>query len=395
MRSLRAYTYLIQKSMDKRKQLAVKAIRKVIREEAAGNAAAEQLLLEQGLVGAAGQAAKAAGGGVINLLAQALFGKGKGTPQQIASLRDVIRRVRTNLAAITNAFVSSDYGLYKKLGSELRKLQKASEAAFAANNPRQVQAYLSQAATVSAYMSAFPNIAEDMEAIYNAHIEEIESPTVSAEQLNTIVNMISNNVLRELNATNYDKLGALGKSIKLLGIKWSPAPAGLKPQDIANAITKDLRDAIPTTSTGAPPASTTTPPAPVAEGLKRSIRLLSENAKRSRYQVAVGNAFCELLEKHSAINENAQETLQQFRDATKTVAQGVRNAAAKAQQPPAIATGAQPPSASGQMASPAAQGRAAKVKGLLGNVGNIIGSLTPEEKQALKADFDALKAKLG
>ena len=166
-------------------------------------------LEEQGVrnaINAVGDAAS----NVMGFLGNLVFGTGKGTPEQLAELRAMITSVRKYLGQITKAYANAaTSGMFKPISDKLNAFWKQTEAAFASNNPKQVQRAVQQAGTVAAYTTKFAQIHEDLAALIQSHRDDLNSG--DATKINNVLKMMNNLIVRELTAVNLDKLGGVFK----------------------------------------------------------------------------------------------------------------------------------------------------------------------------------------
>jgi len=334
---------------------------------------------------------------VMSFLGNLVFGTGRGTPEQLAELRALITTVRKYLGQITRAYANAaSSGMFKPVSDKLNAFWKQTEAAFASNNPKQVQRAVQQAATVAAYTTRFAQIHEDLAALIESHRDDLESgdPT----KVNNVLKMMNNIIVRELTAVNLDKLGGVFKRLALVSknLKLLPAPAGLSPQDLAKDYVDALRQDLEANqkskaANSADQNDTATSTAPSGGALVMESHMkLNEAVSKLRleslkeYREALKSSLKEVLAEQATARSGVDKFLAASAAVAKGVSQAEKSAAsstpAKQQQP---ATGGLTPD------------QVKRVQTMLQSVASVVGRLTPEQKKQFSSLLGQLKTAIG
>lgn len=337
----------------------------------------QQIVLEQqgGLVGAVGQGIKAVGqalfggragsanAGPLTALSDLMFGAGKGTPQQVKTLRTLMSAVRSHMNGVVRAFLTSSFEPFKTIGKQLQAVRKTNETNFASNDPKKIKLALEQSLTIQAYMDAFQNFGEDFSNIVESHEEEIASG--NNEKIEEVIKLVEQTILRDLGAANYKNLGNWGRFGQTLGLKIAKVPPGLTPADISKTITNHLRSQIKEESEEGVTSESLIRKRSNANNvfkktllewklLRRNILLktiISEALLEAASEGGIKQAFDELVKATQAITKPLQTS------ETNAGAYGAQTAAAAAKQD-AVAGGA--PGASGNKPATPQQGGGAQ-----------------------------------
>lgn len=349
---------------------------------------------EQTLKSAVNKVADTAGN-VLGFLGNLVFGTGRGTPEQLAELRAMITSVRQYLGQITRAFGNAaQAGMFKPISDKLNAFSKQTEAAFASNNPRQVQKAVQQASTVAAYATRFAQIQEDLAALIQSHRDDLDSGDKA--KIDNVMKMMNNIIVRELTAVNLDKLGGVFRRIALLSknIKLLPAPSGLTPQDLS----KDYIDTLRTymeedqklkqrgemesaTAQDMEGMAAANMVAESGRALRKSVQKLQLESLRE-YKSLLSESLKQVLSEQAA----HQSAVDKFLAASAQVARGVTQVERQA--------AASSSAASPQQQSPAGQLTADQIKRMetmLQNVTSVMGRLTPEQKKRFSGLLGQLK----
>lgn len=357
---------------------------------------------EQAIRNAANKLGDAASS-VMGFLGNLVFGTGRGTPEQLAELRAMITTVRQYLGQITRAYANAaKSGMFKPISDKLNAFWKQTEAAFASNNPKQVQRAVQQASTVAAYTTRFAQIHEDLAALITSHRDDLDSgdPT----KINNVLKMMNGLIVRELTAVNLDKLGGFFKRLALISksLKLLPAPAGLTPQDMAKDYVDALRQDLD------------------AEQSSKKTNDLESKTVSDMEQMAAANYRGAVMEQHKSLSESVGkirlESLKEYKSvfegslkqilaeqeesgidkflaASAMVARGVN----QAQRKSASTTPATQPMqsvASGQQQQLTTD-QVKRVQTMLSSVTSVMGRLTPEQKKQFSSLLGRLKQAIG
>ena len=358
-------------------------------------------LEEQGVrnaVNAVGDAASS----VLGFLGNLVFGTGRGTPEQLAELRAMITSVRKYLGQITKAYANAaTSGTFKPISDKLNAFWKQTVAAFASNNPKQVQRAVQQAGTVAAYTTKFAQIHEDLAVLIQSHRDDLDSgdPT----KINNVLKMMNNLIVRELTAVNLDKLGGVFKRLALVNksLKLLPAPNGLTPQDLAkdyvDALRQDLEMDQKTKQSREMENKTSADMAGMAAAnysgaVMESHKKLNEEVKRLHLESLkeYKSVFKESLKITLAEQANRQAGIDKFLAASAAVAKGVNQAQRSAASTPTAQTTSQQAPA-GQLTPDQFK----RVQTMLQSVTSVMGRLTPEQKKRFSGLLGQLKSVIG
>lgn len=333
---------------------------------------------------------------VLGFLGNLVFGTGRGTPEQLAELRAMITSVRKYLGQITKAFANAaTSGMFKPISDNLNAFWKQTEAAFASNNPKQVQRAVQQAATVAAYTTRFAQIHEDLASLVQSHRDDLDSgdPT----KIDNVLKMMNALIVRELTAVNLNKLGGIFRRLALVSksLKLLPAPAGLTPQDLAKDYVDALRQdlGVDPQSRQAKETQETEPSTSYSGAVVEQHKRLHETIAKAQLQSL--QEFKAVLQESLKLTLAEQATRQagidKFLAASAAVAQGVSQAQRAAAS---TSTAPQPSSAT---ASPGrlTYDQIKRVQVMLQSVTSVLGKLTPEQKKQFSDLLGRLKAVVG
>lgn len=172
----------------------------------------------------------------------AFFGQGRGTPEQVKQLRTLMAATRSNMNAAINAFRGKSYPGYQAISKALNVAKKDLENAFASNNASKIKKSLQQSLTIQAYLDAFGNFGEDFRNILDTIEDDLKSG--NKQELENAVKNVKANILRDLGAANFQRLGTFGRLGTIMGLKLTKVIPGLNPQEIATALVSPLEQAI-------------------------------------------------------------------------------------------------------------------------------------------------------
>lgn len=333
-------------------------------------------------------AAVGAGSALLAGLGKLFWGNTKNTPEQLAQLRAMITSIRKYLVQVRAAYARNP--MFGDISKRLDAFNKQTEAAFASNNPRQVQRAVLQAGSVAAYVTKFALIQGDLEALMDSHLEEMNSEDRSQQE--KVFKMMHNIIFRELSAVNMNKLGGFFRRLTQLGMNFIPAPPGLTPKDLANSYIEALKKALYTNADEAQPvaepsvevdAPATSPAGLVAEASKKlyneiqQARLASLKEYKRTFQQSM---LAEQVDRKPAIDK--------FLAASKQVVDGVAQASRAVATTGTTSPMIQQP---GQLTADQAQ----RVQTMLQNVNSVLGRLTPDQKKQFSQLLGQLRAVIG
>jgi hypothetical protein len=342
-------------------------------------------------------AAVGTGGALLAGLGKLFWGNTKNTPEQLAQLRAMITSIRKYLVQVRAAYAKNP--MFGDISTRLDAFNKQTEAAFASNNPKQVQRAVLQAGSVAAYVTKFALIQEDLESLMDSHLEEMNSEDRSQQE--KVFKMMYNIIFRELSAVNMNKLGGFFKRLTQLGMNFIPAPPGLTPKDLANSYVEALKKALYTNADDAQPAAGQQPAAEPDSTPALSPAGLVAEASRALYneiQLARLSSLKEykLAFQQSLLGEqvNRKPAIDKFLAASKQVVDGVAQAsrtAASTTTQTAASTTTQPAQVPVQLTPDQFK----RVQTILQNVTSVMGRLTPEQKKQFSGLLGQLKSAIG
>jgi hypothetical protein len=337
----------------------------------------------------------AAGGALLAGLGKLFWGNTKNTPEQLAELRAMISTIRKYLTQVRAAYAKNP--MFGDISKKLDVFNKQTEVAFASNNPKQVQRAVLQAGSVAAYVTKFALIQEDLEALMDSHLEEMNSEDTSQQE--KVFKMMQNIIFRELSAVNMNKLGGFFKRLTQLGFNFIPAPPGLTPKDLANSYVEALKKALYTNADDAQQAQAPAEPVTQASNPTLSAAGLVAECHGSLFKEVQQARLASLNEYKRVFQQSMKEqidrkpAIEKFLAASKQVVNGV----AQANQA-ATATANSTATQQTSQQAPAGQLTAdqfKRVQTMLQSVTSVMGRLTPEQKKRFSGLLGQLKSVIG